>query len=77
MFESYCRHHLYRGVEEWFLNRLITWSTRVRIPPPPDKPEWRNGRRRGLKSLGRKTCEFESHLGYHVHNSLMAFDKWE
>ena len=36
MFESYCRHHLYRGVEERFLNRLITWSTRVRIPPPPD-----------------------------------------
>ena len=29
------------------------------------KPEWRNGRRGGLKNLCRKTCEFESHLGHH------------
>ena len=46
-------------------------------PAPATKPEWWNGRHRGLKSLGRKTCEFESHLGHHVHNSLMAFDKGE
>ena len=25
----------HRGVEKWYLTRLITWGSRVRIPPPP------------------------------------------
>ena len=28
-------------------------------------PEWRNGRRGGLKNRCRKTCEFDSRLGHH------------
>ena len=28
------------------------------------RPEWRNGRRRGLKILRRKACEFDSRLGH-------------
>ena len=27
---------------------------------------WRNGRRRGLKNLGRKACGFESHRPYQL-----------
>ncbi len=29
------------------------------------KPEWRNGRRRGLKNLRGNSCEFDSHFGHH------------
>lgn len=29
------------------------------------KPEWRNGRRGGLKNRWGNSCEFESHLGHH------------
>lgn len=31
-------------------------------------PEWRNGRRGGLKNLCGNTCEFESRFGHHFHN---------
>lgn len=35
-------------------------------------PEWRNGRRGGLKNRCRKTCEFDSRLGHHSESEKPA-----
>ena len=38
---------------------------RFRYTVKADVPEWRNGRRGGLKNRCLTTCEFDSRLGHH------------
>lgn len=43
---------------------------RFRYTVKADVPEWRNGRRGGLKNRCRKTCEFKSRLGHQLRIKL-------